>query len=318
MESKTVLKTKLRKEQKKKCAISGQKLKKETKLFDAGRIKPKREGGLLRKRNVRALEPVTNMKHHNIHRERNPELTYLKMLIDSREQLSKLVFACSNRLDAKKRKTDQLDPETKAWLQATLKEGKSRRAKLDRKIKKSLLAMNLPIIHTAIAIRGVGPITIAYCMIYLQIEKANNCSSFWAYVGYDKPAHQRYEKGRAGGGNKTLRTALYACGESFIKQKNVYSAVYNAEKQKLAASKRLVESYDTTGKKRVTVMWKDAKPCHRHGAAVRKMMKHFLADLWFVWRTYEGLDTRPLYVQEKMGHDGIVQPEERGWKFITS
>jgi hypothetical protein len=60
-------------------------------------------------------------------------------------------------------------------------------------------------------------------------------------------------------------------------------------------------------------MWKDTKPCHRHGAAIRKMIKHFLADLWFVWRETENLPTTPLYVESVLGHTGIIKPEERGW-----
>jgi hypothetical protein len=62
-------------------------------------------------------------------------------------------------------------------------------------------------------------------------------------------------------------------------------------------------------------MWKDTKPCHRHGAAIRKLIKHLLADFWFVWRNLEGLPTRPLYVEEYLGHTGIIRPEERGWRY---
>ena len=61
--------------------------------------------------------------------------------------------------------------------------------------------------------------------------------------------------------------------------------------------------------------WKDTMACHRHGAALRAVMKHFLADYWFVGRELRGLDTRPLYVEEQLGHTGIVRPGERGWKF---
>ena len=52
---------------------------------------------------------------------------------------------------------------------------------------------------------------------------------------------------------------------------------------------------------------------HFAGMGVFANMKHFLADWWFVHRAWEGLDTRPLYVEEKLGHTGIVKPEERGW-----
>ena len=61
--------------------------------------------------------------------------------------------------------------------------------------------------------------------------------------------------------------------------------------------------------------WKDVAPMHRHQAAIRKMMKHFLADFWYVWRTLEGLETPMLYPEAKLGHTGIVKPEERGWVF---
>ena len=76
----------------------------------------------------------------------------------------------------------------------------------------------------------------------------------------------------------------------------------------------MVKTRNTQGKL-IDAMWCDTKPSHRHGAAIRKMLKHFLADVWKVWRTIEGLPTPHLYVQEKMGHTHIVQPEQRGWVY---
>jgi hypothetical protein len=102
--------------------------------------------------------------------------------------------------------------------------------------------------------------------------------------------------------------------ESFIKSRNVYRDIYDRTKQDLSVSEKTVESRNTQGKL-ITCMWKETKPSHRHGAAIRKMIKHFLADFWYVWRTVEGLDTPMLYPEAKLGHKGIVKPDERGWEF---
>ncbi len=40
---------------------------------------------------------------------------------------------------------------------------------------------------------------------------------------------------------------------------------------------------------------------HRHNMAVRYMIKEFLADLWTVWRSLEGLPIRGTYAEEKLG-----------------
>jgi len=97
-------------------------------------------------------------------------------------------------------------------------------------------------------------------------------------------------------------------------RKSPYRLVYDRTKQRLAVSEKITTSCNTQGKP-VECMWKDTKPCHRHGAALRAVMKHFLADYWFVGREILGLPTRPLYVQEQLGHTGIVQPRERGWSW---
>lgn len=319
MKTKNDLKLKLRKEQKKKCAISGKKLKKEPLTFDSGRIRSKSEGGLLKKNNVRALNAVANMKLHDNFRKRSPELTELKIKIDAREQVRKLLNACNSRLDAAlKRKTDQMDPDTKLWLEETISIAEKKLGNIDRRIFKQVrsLSSEMPIIKSALAIRGVGATSIAYLLVYVKITEAEYASSLWSYIGYDKASWERYKKGQPGGGNKTLRTAMYALGESMVKTRAIYREVYDNEKAKLSVSERMVKTRDTEGNL-ITCMWRDTKPGHRHGAAIRKMLKHFLADLWYVWRTYEGLSTAPLYVEAKLGHTGIIRPEQRGWVYLT-
>jgi hypothetical protein len=87
-------------------------------------------------------------------------------------------------------------------------------------------------------------------------------------------------------------------------------------KRRLEHSELTVDSYNTKGVLIKDVMWKDAKPSHRHGAALRAVAKHFLADYWFVGRTLLGLPTNDLYVKEHLGHQSaIIDPKTRGWKY---
>jgi hypothetical protein len=312
--SKVALKTKLRREQNGICSISASELAKETKLFDTDRIEPKAKGGIYTDENTRALDPVTHMKRHFIYRERTPELTQLKVLIDGREQIRKLMNSLNNRLLAAKRRTDEMDSVTEKWIKEQVKVTGSQLSKQDRRILKYIKGLDLPIVKSALQIKGLGAMTIAYMLVYVNIAKAEYASSLWKYVGFDKPSHERYSKGESGGGNKTLRTVLYTMADSMIKTRAIYRDIYDSEKNKLENSEKITNSRNTQGKL-IQCAWKDTKPCHRHGAAIRKMIKHFLADYWFVARTLEGLPTPDLYVAEKMGHTGIVKPIERGWKY---
>jgi transposase len=311
--SKTLLKTKLRKQQNGLCSVSAAKLAKETRLFDTDRIEPKVNGGIYTDENTRVLDPVAHMKRHFIYRERTLELTQLKVLIDGREQIIKLMNSLNNRLLAAKRRTDEMDAITKEWIEEQVKETSSQLHKQNKRIDKFIKSLNLPIVSAMNSVKGLGTTTMAYLLIYIDIKKADHASSLWSYVGLDKPSHERYTKGESGGGNKTLRTVLWAWADSGIRTRSVYREVYDREKLKLENSMKFIKSRNTQGKL-IECMWKDTKLCHRHGAGIRKMIKHFLADLWFVWREIEGLPTTPLYAEAVLGHTGIIRPEERGWE----
>jgi hypothetical protein len=311
--SKEILKERLKTKQNGKCNISAELLGIETNLFDTDRINPKANGGIYTVENTRVVTPVAHMKRHFIYKERTLELTQLKVLIDGREQIRKLMNSLNNRLLAAKRQTDQMDAITKIWIEQQVKETASQLSKQDRRIDNFIKKLNLPIVNSMMEIKGLGTITIAYLLVYIDIKKAEHASALWSYVGLDKPSHERYTKGESGGGNKTLRTVLYTWADYQIKGRTIYRDVYDNEKLKLENSLKVVKSRNTQGKL-IECLWSQTKPCHRHGAAIRKMIKHFLADLWFVWRTTERLPTTPLYVEAVLGHTGIIRPEERGWK----
>jgi hypothetical protein len=314
--SKIALKEKIRTKQNGHDVLTAEELGVETSLMDTDRINPKANGGTYTDENTRVLNPVSHMKRHFIYKERTPELTELKILIDGREQIRKLVNSLNNRILAAKRRTDQMDPTTQVWIEEQIKITEKQLGIQDRRINKFILSLNLPIVQSMLDINGLGTITIAYLLVYIDITKAEHASALWAYVGLDKPSHERYTKGESGGGNKTLRTVLFTWAGSGIKTRAVYREVYDREKLKLENSMKVTKSRNTQGKL-IECMWKDTKPCHRHGAAIRKMIKHFLADLWFVWRTSENLPTTPLYAEAVLGHTSIIRPEERGWKIYS-
>lgn len=297
-----------------KCPITGKFLKPKLSLLDTDRLTPKAAGGTYELDNYRVIEPLTHMQRHGTLKERPAWLDTLKSLMDAREQMRKQFNSANNRILAMKRRTDNLDETTVDFLLDQASLTKKALSKLDRRIEKHLKSDPPGIVVSAMQIKGLGAVTIAYLLIYIEIEKARYASSLWSYVGLDKPSHKRYEKNVSGGGNKTLRTALYAMAESFIKSRNVYREIYDRTKDDLAVSEKLVESRNTQGKL-ITCKWRETKPCHRHGAAIRKMIKHFLADFWKVWRTLEGLETQALYPEAKLGHKGIINPETRGWIF---
>jgi len=311
---KTDIKERIKKTQNGKCALTGVLLSEDNSLLDTDRKKLKMSGGIYTDENTRIVDPVAHMKRHGNYREREKQLNKLKIIIDGREQLQKLINSFNNRMLAVKRRTDNLDEATMEFLAVEQENVKKRLALQDRIIIKHLKTMKWDIIQSASGVKGVGPVTIAYLIAYIDITKAKYASSLWSYVGFHKASHERYEKGVAGGGNKTLRTVLFNTGDSMIKCRSPYRDVYDNDKARLEVSKKIVKSRNTQGKM-IECEWKDTKPCHRHGAAKRKMLKHFLADFWFVWRTIEELSTPNLYVEEKLGHTGIVKPEERGWIF---
>lgn len=297
------------------CAITGVPLPLDPSLVDVDRIIERFNGGTYTPENSRVLTPRAHMERHGILREREEWMEELKSMMDDRAQTMKVVMKMNNQLLAYKRHTDHARKSTEEFLQDTLDASNKRLGQVDREVAKHIKASNDPLVKAALGVPGVGPITVAGLQTYVDLEKAKSASAMWSYIGIDKPSHSRYTKGEAGGGNKTLRTIVWNAANSMTKNRKCpYREVYDQTKNRLAASEKVTNSRNTQGKM-IECAWKDTKPSHRHGAALRAIMKHFLADYWFVGRELAGLDTRPLYVQEKLGHTSIIQPQQRGWEY---
>lgn len=286
-------------------------------LVDTDRGRMKSEGGEYVDGNVVLRTPVEHMERHGILRIRPEHLEELKGMFDDRAQIMKLHLKINNQLLAYERRTDHLSEHTVEMLQFEAARYDTFTEERSKPLKKAVrqFAKEDALMASALGVFGVGEITVAALTVYVDLEKAEHPSSLWAYAGYDKPSHGRYTKGQASGGNKTLRTVLYNTACCFWRDGRSYREIGDRTKERLANSEKLVMSRNTQGKL-VEVMWKDTKPCHRHGAALRAMIKYFLADYWFVGRTLRELPTTDLYVKEHLGHaSAIINPRERGWVY---
>lgn len=164
-------------------------------------------------------------------------------------------------------------------------------------------------------VRGVGPLMAGVILSEIDIHKCNSISALWAYCGLDvvvstdEETGEIREEGRSRKRhhlkpktytnrdgdtvetvgitfNPFLKTKLVGVlGSVFIKLGGPYREIYDGYKHRLENHPK----------------WTDRTKAHRHNAAVRYMVKEFLADLWTRWRTLEGLPVRSRYAEEKLG-----------------
>lgn len=286
-------------------------------LLDTDRKTPKAEGGTYTTKNTRTVDPVAHMKRHGTYRERDVVLEEMKAIMDDRVQVMKLRLKINNQLLANERRTDKLSDDTINMLKSHLDQAKiyedAKTNHLTKVVKEWCVVDALA--AAASNVKGVGPITILAMAVYVDLTKADHASSLWKYCGLHTASHTRYEKGKASGGNKTLRTILYTMAASQIKSNGDYRPIYDQVKSRLEKSENIVKSRTTKGIL-IECAWKDTKPSHRHGAAIRAIMKHFLADYWLVGRTLAGLDTSPIYAEAMLGAGHkTIDPKSRGWVY---
>lgn len=318
------------------CVITGEALPKSNYLIDTHRAPSKAENGPYTFDSTFLSLPTAHQEIHGTLRVREEEMEELKSIVDSRGQIIKLKIKIENQLSAYERRTDHLTQQTISLLKEQLKQIEKEENRHTKELEKQLAIVDHPLARAAMSVRGVGPVIAANCIVYIDIagvfpetikdkngkkkphprageEKCRHASSLWAYVGLDKPAHSRYKKGEAGGGNKTLRTALYQMATVQMQSRGPYREIYDRKKQQLENSDKIVWDRNVA-KEWHKVKWKDAKPSHRHGAALRDVVKHFLADYWFVGRTIYNLPTNPIYAEAILGTSHkTIKPEERGW-----
>jgi hypothetical protein len=312
--SKTKLKIKIAAHQDGVCALTGVRLSDNQSANDTDRIIPKASNGSYVDENTRVVNPRAHMKRHGILRERPTALDELKSVFDDRVQTMKLKNKINNQLLAyQKRDVDHLNPDVVQFLEDTQKPIQKRLDAIDKRLEKMMKVYPDAFVQRVLKVPSVGEITAAAMLIYVDLEKASTPSALWKYTGLHCSAGERYTKGVAGGGNKTLRTVLWNTANSMMKNRlSGYRPIYDRVKLRLSLSQKMIKSRGRDGKL-IEVKWRDTIPMHRHGAALRAIIKQFLADYWLVGREMAGLPITTPYVEGILGHTDITPPSMRGW-----
>ena len=144
-------------------------------------------------------------------------------------------------------------------------------------------------------VKGIGPVLSAKMLGQIgDIATFDTVSKLWRFAGLaviDGKAERRV-KGEKSHYNGRLKTVMYLVAGGFLKAKGQYARFYYGAKERYQAERP------------------DWTKGHVHYASLRKMEKVFLSHLWAVWRSEVGLDTRPLWVIQHGGHDGVVLPKD--------
>jgi hypothetical protein len=178
--------------------------------------------------------------------------------------------------------------------------------------------------HYLADVKGIGPAMAAVLISGFDVYKARYASSFWRYAGLDlgpdglgrsrRQGHlvERAYIDRSGREamrmgvtyNPWLKTKLMGVlASSFLRSASPWRQVYDNYKHRIESD---------PGRKKVTIA--EYKRLHRekadtsqlwppgrvHKAALRYMIKLFLADFWGKWRALEGLPVAESYAEGKL------------------
>lgn len=222
---------------------------------------------------------------------------YLYLLVSERDAAQRTRIRFGNRVSAIERGDDQVGEVYEAFLQEQAEFWEAREKDLTKRVVDQ--ADGLEIVQLMAAVKGVGLFSAAQFVSMVDITIPQTVSALWRYAGFgvtDGKA-DRPTKGEKLRYNSRLKQATYNISQSMMRTGSPYRKVYDEAR----------EHYDANRP--------DWTKGHKHNAALRKMVKVWLHHTWLVWRTLEGLSTRPLYVQEKLGHTSIYTPDEFGWEW---
>jgi hypothetical protein len=261
----------------------------------------------------------------------------IRILVRAREDFQAQRKRMDNRIGRKADGTEQeitdrqFRPEDLASFVEIAEAAKEQEKAIEKKLLHAL--RKVPIYNEWLkSVKGVGTIAAAQIVANIDIEKATTVSKIWQYCGLNPGmVRGKRRKERKDGGfgvittetlirgdrmtagfvspfNKQLRTSL--CGvlaDGFIKAQAPYAMeYYYPYKARLEQSESKVSEIRKAGAKPEEIAWKDAKKAHRDRAAKRYMIKMFLRDLYQTWRALEGLEVRPPYQEQYLGHKHAV------------
>jgi len=216
-----------------------------------------------------------------------------RALVDLRDRvIQKARIQFGNRLAALENGSDE------SPYRYYLQKWYERFAEIEKDLDASIadIAGDFPIVERMTNVKGVGKTLALKVVAMIDIERARTISALWRYAGYgvvDGKA-ERPKPGERLHYNKRLKTTCYLVGTSMLRSNSPYCKIYDEARDYYAANRP------------------DWTRAHQHNAAMRKMIKIWLAHLWQVWRDMEGLPVGDPYIAADPHHT-IIRPEEMGW-----
>jgi len=175
-------------------------------------------------------------------------------------------------------------------------------------------------------VRGVGPAMAAVLITGFDPAKARHISSFWRLAGLDVGPDGRGRSRRAEhlvkreytdkNGNVAIRDSVTydpwlktklvgVLGSSFLRSNSPWREAFDNYKHRINTDPQRLKCSIVEWKKRhkdgdpdIDRLW---PPGRIKNAAIRFMVKQFLADLWLHWRELEGLPVTDPYVVGMLG-----------------
>ena len=163
---------------------------------------------------------------------------------------------------------------------------------------------------------GIGPTMAGVICSSFDINRAHTVSALWAVSGLNvvdgkAPRPKKLEKLKY---NAWLRTKMVGVmGSNFLKLRSPWRKYYDNYKHRKETQVMPTcmgcNGTGKTGRGKCENCEGGTKPApwgmskgHRHNAAIRYMVKMFLAGLYKEWRTIEGLPVRVSYQEQYLGH----------------
>lgn len=257
------------------------------------RIIPGREGGGYTLENCRLICPGCDWEREgNRPGSRYPEL---RMALSNYTLWQRTRKSIHLRMIATE-KTPYVSDITTVELEKMIEGSRTHERYFEKLITKMVKEIELGRIITSV--HGTGAITAALLLSRVDLRKADTPSALSKFFGLAGPSSERYEKGKTGGGSKTDRAFLRQWGESQIRLRTPYREDYDRRRSRT----------DNEDK------WKS--DAHRYADAIRITVKLFLFHYWEIGRKFEGLKVREPYAMSRLGHDGYISPQDRGWPEI--
>ncbi len=156
-------------------------------------------------------------------------------------------------------------------------------------------------------IKGIGPKMAAILIAEIDPYKAETVSKIWQYAGMNSANVFGKKKGKD---KEVITTTDLVRGDrptaGYILPYNKYLKMCClgkiATQLMMAGNEKYVAIYEGAKNFYMTnPKWEGESKLHCHRAAIRKMMKQFLADYYAFLRPLYGLEARVPYAEEKMG-----------------